>query len=181
MMRRILALSAAVMMVVAVLGATHAAAQECDPSENPFCKCQRDEDCINRSMPMMAGVCSPGGTCSNKFSPWVPQLTGSVYAFCSAYVNGCSSASLTLSKDGTEVKVAITGPGAATAETCSLEVSVGGSSVEAGTAGRIADTVQGCVHNAPVYFYSTMKAAKNGSASCCSYDWSYRPGSRASR
>jgi len=40
----------------------------------------------------------------------------------------------------------------------------GGWSVEAGTAGRIADTVQGCIHNAPVYFYSTMKAAKNGTA-----------------
>ena len=180
-MRRKLNLSAAVVMLMAVIGATHAAAQECDPSENAFCKCQRDEDCINRSMPMMAGVCNPGGTCSNKFSPWVPRLAGSVHSFCNAYVNGCRSASLTLGKDGTQVRVAITGPGSATAEACSLEVSVGSSSVESGTAGRIADSEQGCVHNAPVYFYSTMKKAKNGTTSCCNYDWSYRPGSRASR
>ena len=178
-MRRELTVCAVIVMVMAVFGAAHAT-QECDPSANAFCKCQRDEDCINGGMLMMAGVCSDG-TCSNKFSPWLPQLTGSVHSFCNAYVNGCQSASLNISKDGTQVKVAITGPGAATAGECSLEVSVGSSSVESGTAGRIADSVQGCVHNTPIYFYSTMKAAKKGTASCCRYDWGYRPGSRASR
>ena len=180
-MRRELSLSMVVVMLLAILGTTSAVAQECDPSENSFCKCQRDEDCIQRSMPMMAGVCGPGGTCGNKFSPWTPQLTGGIDNFCYAYVHGCRPASLTVSKDGARVQVAITGPGASTAEECSLKVSLDKSGVESRTAGRIADTVEGCVHNAPIYFYSTMNAAKNGNASCCNYDWSYRPGSRASR
>ena len=181
-MRRELGLIAMVAIAVAVFGATAAAAQECDPSENAFCKCQRDEDCISSSKAMMAGVCNPGGSCSNKFSPWVPQLTGNVYSFCNAYINGCQPASLTLSKDGIEAQVSIMGPGTgSTPEECGLEATVGGSSVKSGVAGRIADSLQGCVHNAPVYFYSTMKEAKNGQASCCNYDWSYRPGSRASR
>lgn len=136
----------------------------------PAQECKTDIDCVERSKPMTAGQCSEGSkTCSNRSAPWTPQILGNLTGFCSAYVNGCSSASITLSRGGTKVDVRIDGPGAFEAEACTLEVSSGSSSVSSGSAGRIADSVQACIHNAPVYFFKSMEAAEKGSNSCCSY------------
>ena len=96
-------------------------------------------------------------------------MSGDVRAFCRAYVHGCSNASLTLTKGAKQVRVTIHGPGAFEEKSCTLEVAVGNTMVESGSADRIADSVEACVHNTPVYFYRTMKQAEEGVAFCCDY------------
>ena len=59
-----------------------------------------------------------------------------------------------------------------------IEVTVGSNGARSGSAERLADSVAACLHNAPVYFYKTAKAARKDSASCCSYDWNYKPSQR---
>ena len=133
-------------------------------------ECKTDLDCVDRSQPKTAGLCSEfAESCDNKSAPWTPLFRGNLTSFCSAYVNGCSSASITLTSGGTKVDVRIEGPGAFEAESCTIEVSSGSSSVSSGSAGRIADSVQACLHNAPVYFFRSMEAAQKGSNSCCGY------------
>lgn len=135
-------------------------------------ECKADAECVVASKPSTAGVCEvwgPRSRCGHKSVPWVAELSGDLPNFCRAYVQGCRTASLTLSKDDTQARVTIKGPGAFKKKHCTLEVKVGDSWVEAGSADRIADSVEACVHNAPVYFYRTMKDAKEGRAHCCSY------------
>lgn len=180
-MKQRFVLGVATVVFLFVVGVNGSLAEECDPATNDFCDCQTNSDCIDSGNSMMAGICGPANNCDNKFSPWVPRITG-LGGFCGAYVNGCQKASITLSKDGKQVQVSITGPGAFTAEHCSLEVSVGDSAVESGSAAQIGDTVRTCTHNAPIYFYETMKTAlEKGHPHCCGFDWSYRPRNRASR
>jgi len=136
----------------------------------PAQECKTDIECVDRSQPMTAGLCSEfAESCHNKAAPWTPLIRGNLTSFCSAYVNGCSGASITLSRGGTKVDVLIDGPGAFEPEACTLEVSSESSSVSSGSAGRIADSVQACIHNAPVYFFKSMEAAEQGRNSCCGY------------
>jgi hypothetical protein len=135
-------------------------------------ECRSDADCVVASKQSTAGVCESWGSesrCDHKSVPWIVTLSGDVHTFCRAYVHGCSNASLTLSKDGRQVRVTIKGPGAFKEKSCTLEVALDDSAVEAGTADRIADGIEACVHNAPVYFYRTMKKAVEGVAYCCGY------------
>ena len=171
-------LAVALCAVCALTIGPAAFAGECDPAENAFCDCTSDSDCTDND-PLMAGLCR-SGSCSNKFAPWAPWVSN-VYGFCNAYVNGCRETSITVSKDGSSVEVRLTGPGRVKESECSLEVTIGGTSVESRSAERLADSVEACVHNAPVYFYETVKNAQEGTAYCCGYDWSYRPARRAGR
>ena len=133
-------------------------------------ECKSDLDCVERSKPLAAGLCSDfSETCKNKSVPWIPQIRGNLTSFCSAYANGCSAASIELSDGGTKVKVSIEGPGAFKEASCTLEVASGSSIVSSGSADRIADSVQACLHNAPVYFFRSMEAAKDDRNSCCGY------------
>ena len=133
-------------------------------------ECTTDLDCVERSRPKSAGLCSEfAEACRNKSVPWTPLVRGNLTAFCSAYMNGCSGASITLSKGGTTVDVRIEGPGAFEPDSCTLEVSSGSSAVSCGSADRIADSVQACIHNAPIYFFKSVEAAEEGGGYCCGY------------
>lgn len=139
-------------------------------SSIPAQECSTDIDCVDRSAALTAGLCSEfAQACRNKSVPWTPLIRGNLTSFCSAYVNGCSAASIVLSKGGTTVDVRIEGPGAFKEKACTLEVTTGSTRVSSGSSGLIADSVQACVHNAPVYFFKSMDAAENGGGFCCGY------------
>ena len=135
-------------------------------------ECNTDKDCINPSEQRTAGVCKEWGPrleCDNKTVPWTVQFSGSLRSFCQAYVNGCAEASLTLSRGASQVEVSIQGPSTFHEKSCKIRVALGSGWNESGSAPRIADSVEACVHNAPVYFYRTMKEAEKGVMFCCGY------------
>ena len=139
-------------------------------SSIPAQECTTDMDCVNRSEALTAGLCSEfTQSCDNESVPWTPLIRGNLTSFCGAYVHGCSAASIVLSKGATKVDVRIEGPGAFKEKACTLEVTTGSTSVSSGSSGLIADSVQACLHNAPVYFFRSMDAAENGGGFCCGY------------
>lgn len=142
----------------------------CTPSLAEECK--TDSDCIDASDPRTAGVCKEWGPrlrCDNKTVPWTVQISSDLRTFCRAYVDGCAKASLSLSRGATQVQVSIEGPSSFHENSCTIRVALGSGWNESGSARRIADSVEACVHNAPVYFHRTMKEAEQGVMFCCGY------------
>jgi len=142
----------------------------CDPAISFDCVCTNDLDCIDKDNKLMLGNC-PDGFCENVFAPWVPEIDD-LSGFCDAFVNGCKKSSYTLNKDGISATLTIKGKDG---PTCKIKADHhNGGSVES-TVGFYFDSMEACLHNAPITFYGAMKNFEKGSITTPTFMTGYSP------